>query len=220
MISIIKDCIDPLILIISPLLPEHQISHETKLSIKSNKIKYKWISFSSNRKHAANVQAGLDEYKSQFGKLPEYIQVLDRDIICGRKMLDRLYNHLIKQPENVGFSYCSFAYKGFINVSFPPMKYDINKLRVNNYISSNSLYRIKAIEDVGGFVMEEDIHRLSDWAMWLKMYNHGYIGSICYDTSFIAMSTKDDISAGKMDEFITTKKLIYERYIHPFLSIS
>jgi len=213
MIKVIKDCKNPLILIITPLLPEHDISFETKQSIKSNKSQYKWISFASNKKHAANVQAGLDEYKSQYGVLPEYIQILDRDIICGRKMIDRLYKCLVDLPDNIGYSYCSFEYKGYINLSFPPMKFDIERLKKGNYISSCSLYKTKAIEDVGGFVTDFDTNRLSDWALFLKLAIHNYIGRICYDTSFIAMSTEKDISAGSLIEYQIAKKIIQERYI-------
>jgi hypothetical protein len=215
MLKIIHDNKNPLILVISPLLPEHDISEETKKSIRSNKVQYKWISFASNKKHAANVQDGLIAYKSWFGQLPPYIQVLDRDIICGRKMIDRLYKNLIKQPDNVGYSYCSFEYKGHINLAFPPMKFDIEKLKRGNYISSCSLYRTSVVEAVGGFVTELKYHRMSDWALWLKMYNQGYIGSICYDTSFIAMSTEKDISAGSPIEYHITKEHIIKDFIKP-----
>ena len=213
MIDIVKNCKDPLVLVISPLLPEHDISSETKQSIRSNKIQYKWVSFASNRKHADNVQAGLDAYEMFYGPFPPYIMVLDRDIILGRKMIDRLYNTLIKQNDNVGYSYCPFEYRGHVNAKFPPMKFDIEKLKQANYISSNSLYKSSVVKAVGGFVTELKYHRLSDWAMWWRMYKKGYIGSICYDTSFIAMSTEKDISAGSSEEYHTTRDLIIQDFI-------
>jgi hypothetical protein len=213
MIKVIKDCKNPLVLVITPLLPEHEISNETRISIKSNKIYYKWISFTSNRKHAANVQAGIDTYKIEYGQLPEYLLILDRDIICGRKMIDRLHKVLFDEPKNIGFSYCSFEYKGHINIRFHASPYDIDRLQKGNYISSNSLYRTSVIDDVGGFIVEEQYHRLSDWAMWLKIYNYGYIGTPCYDTSFIAISTEKDISAGSNEEYQITKKIVQDNFI-------
>ncbi len=166
-------------------------------------------------KHATNVQAGLDEYKKQFKSFPPYIQILDRDIILGRNFLDKMLSTIEKTDGNIGFVYSPFEYKGYINVTFPPRVYDINFLMNNNYISSNSLYKSEAIERVGGFVTDIRIHRLSDWAMWLKMYKFGYIGQLCPNAFFTAISSPSDISAGGQEEYLTTKKLIIEEFVKP-----
>jgi len=76
------------------------------------------------------------------------------------------------------------------------------------------------VDRVGGFVVDEDVHRLSDWAMWLKCYKAGYVGKLCADTSFTAMSTKDDISAGSNEEYKRTKEIIIERFIKPIYQSS
>ena len=212
MIKIIKQDKDSRILIVSPLLTGHTISNETFHSIKSNTIPYTWITSEGPFKHARNVQEGINEYKTIYDSLPPYLQILDRDIILERKFLDRMYEVLHKSADNVAFSYCGFSYRGHINVTFQPRPYSIQQLMKGNYISSNSLYKNDVIEKVGGFVVEEKYHRLSDWCMFRKLYKHGYIGICCYKTGFIAMSTKDDISAGGNEEYQQTYKLVMKDF--------
>ncbi len=206
------------ILIITPLFTGHKISGETKTTIKRNKISYTWVSYMSEMKHAANVQKGLNSYRKKTGSItPPYVMVLDRDIILSRHAIDKMFDVIEKSDKNVGWVYCPFEYKGHINISFPAQEFDINKLLKGNYISSNSLYKTSMIDRVGGFVTETEMNRLSDWAMWLKCYKFGYIGKVCPQASFIAISTKDDISAGSSNEYSTTKELVVERYIKPLM---
>lgn len=222
MLKVLKQGKSKELLVITPLFTGHKISSETKTSIKKNNIDFTWISYEGSGKHASNVQAGLDQFKKQFNFLPKYIQIIDRDIILSRNMLDKLYDTIqrssVKSNHKCAFSYCPFSYKGYINITFPPILYDIDKLLKKNYISSNSMYLTAAVEDVGGFVTNEKYHRTSDWAMFLKLYLNGYIGSLCANTSFIAMSTKNDISAGSNEEYHLTQQLIYRDFIVPIIS--
>ncbi len=212
---------DAKILVVTPLLSGHSISGETKTTIRRNKTPYIWASYMGPDKHALNVQKGISAYRKKIGGvIPAYIFVLDRDIILGRGTLDKLYSVLTKAEKNVGWCYCPFEYKGFVNVKFPAMEFNIQRLVQQNYISSNSLYRTNMLERVGGFVVDEDTHRLSDWAMWLKCYRQGYIGKLCQDASFIAMSTAGDISAGSTQEYSITRELVMERYIKPLLQMN
>ena len=202
------------ILIVTALYTGHAVSGETKTTIRRNKTPYIWISYMSDGKHATNVQKAISAYRKKVGGIiPPYIFVLDRDIICGRHMLDKMINVLGKADKNIGFCYCPFEYSGHINIKFPPMEYDINTLVHGNYISSNSLYKTSMVERVGGFVVEEKYHRMSDWAFFIKSFTYGYIGKLCPDASFIAMSTAQDISAGSNEEYINTKKLIQSDFI-------
>jgi len=216
MLKIIHEDKEPKILVITPLLTGHTISKDTKNSIKRNEIPYIWVSYTGDGKHAKNVQNGLDTFINKY-PIPKYIQILDRDIILGRFFLDRMYEALVNTKEDIGFTYCPFEYRGFINIQFPPQKYDIERLLVGNYISSNSLYKTEVINKVKGFVVQEIYHRLSDWAMFLKLYYYGYIGTLCDKTQFTAVSTKDDISAGSREEFEKTAKLIRIDFGRPII---
>lgn len=209
---------DPQILVITPLLTGHSISGETKTTLKRNKVPLVWASYMSDGKHAFNVQHGLQSYrKYTSGKVPPYLFVLDRDIVMGRHMLDRMLKLLHTTPKTVGWCYVPFEYSGHINVRFPSQPFDVNRLLHGNYISSNSLYKMEMIDRVGGFVTEEEVHRLSDWAMWLKCIRFGYSGILCPDTSFVAISTPNDISSGSNEEYQQTHRRVVEQFVTPLL---
>lgn len=213
MLKIIRECKNPDILIITPLLTGHTISRETKISIKRNDIPYIWASYTSENKHAYNCQAGIDSFYKQFKYLPRYIFILDRDIICDRNMLDKFYKIITISNNQVAYVYCGFEYKGHINLKIPATIYNITALKLQNYISSNSLYKTDALLKVGGFVTDTDTHRISDWATFLKFAINGYKGILCANTSFIAISSPNDISAGNIQEYRSARKLIEERFI-------
>jgi hypothetical protein len=213
MLKIITKHKKPEILVMTPLLTGHKISGETRTTIKRNTTPYTWASFESNRKHAANCQAGIEEFQKQYKFLPKYIFILDRDIILGRGLIDKLYNLLKITEPNVGYAYCPFEYKGYVNHKVPPKIWSSTELKKNNFISSNSLIKTEMWKKIGGYVTEEKYHRLSDWSFWLKAYNNGYKGILCENTSFIAMSTENDISAGDKNEHRITKELIIKDFI-------
>jgi hypothetical protein len=213
-LKIVKECKDPLILVVTPLFTGHHISRETKVSIKRNDTPFLWISYEGSDKHAANCQNGIYAFHREFHYLPKYIQILDNDITLGRYMLDRLVDILDKTNDDIAYAYCGFEYKGHINLKIPVCDYDLNKLKQRNYISSNSLYKTDVLDKVRGFVTDYDTNRLSDWAMFLKLAINKYKGVFVPSTSFIAMSTKNDISAGSNEEFFSAKQLIQERYIN------
>lgn len=212
MIKILHEDKNAEILVITPLLTGHEISDYTTKTIKTSTIPYIWVSYEDKYKHAKNVQMGLNEYKKQYGNLPKYIQVLDRDIVLGRKFLDRMYDVINISPTNYAFTFCSFQYSGYINMAFRAVPFSHEHLKKGNYISSNSMYKSEAIEKVGGFVTEEKYHRLSDWAFFRKLCQYNYIGQPCYTTSFTAISTEKDISAGGQDEYVETYRLIIKDF--------
>jgi hypothetical protein len=210
--------------VITPLFEGHEISNETKQSIKRNdSTSYTWISFTGLGKHAFNVQRGLEEYITLSEKypkkyiIPEYMMILDRDIILGRYYIDRMLECIKGTPDNIGFVYSPFEYKGYINIKFPVINYDINRLMMGNYISSNSLYKLKMVRDVGGFITDEKYHRLSDWAFFLKAYKNGYVGKSCANAFFTAISTENDISAGSKEEYNKTRVEVYKDFIKPLI---
>jgi hypothetical protein len=218
MLRIIQESKNPEVLILTPLLTGHKISRETRNTIRRNNIPFVWASYEGDGKHADNVQKGLECYISNH-KNPPYFQIIDNDIILGRGMIDKLYNRLRKTPKEIAFAFCPFSYKGYINVDFPARNYDINDIMRNNYISSNSLYKMDAILDVGGFVTELKYHRLSDWCMWLKFYIHKYYGVVVENTSFVAISANTNISAGSIDEFEICKREVIKDFILPIIKI-
>lgn len=202
------------LLVITPLLPKHKISKITKKTIKRNGTKLTWITSCGRNNIPKNVEYGLEWYVSKY-KIPKYILPLDRDIELGRYMIDRLVKKLKTQPHQIAFAYAGFEFRGSINKKFPAKTYNINKLVKDNYISSNSLMRYDALKNVGGMVIDDEMVRLLDWALWLKFFYHGYIGINVPEASFIAYSTPDDISAGTLLDYQIKKNRVIKNYIEP-----
>lgn len=215
-IKIIKQDKGSKILVVTPLLPGHKISKETKVTLRRNKTPITWISSMGNNNIPTNAQLGINWYKRKYGDLPEYYLMLDNDIMLGRKALDRLYEKLKETPYHIGYAYASFKYEGYTNRNFPAIPFDINRLVKANYISSNSLFKMSVIEEVG-LVTDEQFQRLLDWAFLLKAYSKGYMGIPCPEASFVAQSTKNDVSAGDNTDYKIKSHRVYEHFIKPLL---
>lgn len=216
MIKIIQKVKNPKILVVTPLLPDHNISKITKKTLKRNNVDFDWISSSDDRNIPENVLEAVHWYKNKYGMLPPYHMMIDRDIEAGRGLLDRLYKKLDKQPENIGYCYATFQFKGHVNANFPAISFDINRLLQGNYISSNSLFRSNVIENVG-LVTDDKYKRLLDYAFLLKCFKYGYIGIPEPNAWFVVHSTKNDISAGSRDDYILKYKRVYQDFIVPLI---
>ena len=215
-IKIVKECQNPEVLVVTPLLPDHKISKITKKTFNRNETPIYWLSSAGNNNIPTNALEGIKWYKNEFGKLPPYYIMIDRDIELGRGMLDRLYEKLRKNPA-IGYCYATFQFKGYMNIDFPAMPFDINRLVQCNYISSNSLFRSNVIEQVG-LVTDNKYKRLLDYAFLLKCFKIGYVGIPEHNAWFIAHSTKDDISAGSQEDYKEKYMRVYEDFIKPLYS--
>ena len=215
---VIKECKDPELLIVTPLLPDHEVSRETKVSMKRNKTKYTWIKSYGNSNIPTNALEAIKWYKS-FKSLPPYYIMIDRDVTVGRGMLDKLIETLKKfeWAEKVGYAYASFEFKGHINQKFPADPFDINRLLQSNYISSNSMFKSSVIEEIG-LVTDEKYKRLLDYAFLLKCFERGYLGVPVPQASFVAQSTKNDVSAGSNDDYMVKYKRVFEDFIKPIIN--
>lgn len=217
MIKIIQEVKDPEILVVTPLLPGHKLSGITKKTLKRNKVPFYWITSEGDQNIPKNALQGIQWYKNNKGKLPLYIQFIDRDIEAGRGLLDRLFMRLDKTGLNIGFAYASFKYRGRINADFPAISYDINRLIQSNYISSNSMWKSGVIEHVG-LVTDDKYKRLLDWAFLIKAYSYGYVGVPEPAANFIAHSTENDISAGSQEDYMIKHKRVWQDFVVPLLN--
>ena len=216
-ICVQTECKNPEVLVVTPLLPDHEVSRETKVSIKRNKIKYTWVKSYGDKNIPSNALEAIRWYKS-FKKLPPYYIMIDRDIILGRGMLDKLVAKLKSFAcfDKVGYAYATFEFKGHINQKFNADPFDINRLLKANYISSNSMFRSDVIEKVG-LVTDEQYKRLLDYAFLLKAFKMGYLGVPAPEASFVAQSTKNDVSAGSQQDYVVKYKRVFENFIRPII---
>jgi len=219
-ICIMKECKNPEVLVVTPLLPDHEISRETKISIKRNRTQFAWIKSYGDKNIPANAMEAIKYYKS-FKPLPPYYLMVDRDIVLGRGMIDKLVGMLKthSQFKQAGYAYASFEFQGHVNQKFPADPFDINRLLQANYISSNSLFRSEVIEEVG-LVTDDKYKRLLDYAFLLKCFKAGYVGLAVPQASFVAKSTKNDISAGSQEDYVTKYKRVFEDFIQPIINNS
>ena len=218
MFSVLQKCKDPQLLVLTPLLPNHKISKETKTHLKRNDIEFDWVSYASHNNIPTNASLALENYKKKFpNQKINYIIMIDRDIIPSRNMLYNMYNTLSKSKKDVAYCYCNFEFRGKVNRAFKHIEFNAINLLRSNYISSNSMIKLDKLEEIGGFVIDPDLKRLLDWALWLKFLNAGYSGILCNSVSFIAESKTGDVSTGSDHEYWTKYKLVKERFIDPML---
>jgi len=217
-ICVVTECKDPEVLVVTPLLPNHEVSRETKVSLKRNKTRYTWVKSYGDNNIPVNALEAIKWYKS-FKALPPFYLMVDRDITMGRGMIDKLVATLKKYAEfdQVGYAYASFEFKGHVNQKFNADPFDIDRLLQANYISSNSLFRSSVIEKVG-LVTDDKYKRLLDYAFLLKAFKMGYLGVPCPEASFVASSTKNDISAGSQQDYVVKYKRVFEDFIKPIIN--
>ena len=206
----------PEVVVVTPLLPGHKISRETKVTIKRNKIPFIWIKSIGKNNIPKNVSLGVEHIIPKYHSI-NYVLPLDRDIVLGRGMIDKMYISIKNSPPHIGYTYASFEFKGVVNKAFPAEPFNINKLVTTNYISSNSMIKLTALGEIDGFVVGEKYKRLLDWCMWLKMYDKGIYGLPCPNASFIAISSASDISAGSNEEYKIKAKHVFNDFIQPMI---
>jgi hypothetical protein len=204
------------ILAITPLLPGHKISKETKIGLKRSDCLFSWVSYESSNNIPTNVSAGIEEFKRRYKK-PKYVIIIDRDIIPCRNMLMKMEQTLSRANNEIVYCYANFEFAGEVNARFYGLEFEPMKLLNSNYISSNSLIKYDKLTEIGGFITDNKYKRLLDWALWLTFLKHGYYGILCKEANFIAMSDKNSVSAGTQEEYKLKYKLIKEDIIKPML---
>jgi hypothetical protein len=226
-LTVIREDKNPEVLIVTPLWPGHKISRETKKTIKRNDTPISWYSYSDYNNIPQNWWSAIRELRSRKKKLPKYFLPLDRDIILGRYMIDRMVNVFEGRgnlrtrnrviPAHTAYIYCNFEFKGTVNREFLAEPFDINRLTKGNYISSNSLMNLDTLEFIGGPVTDPQYVRLLDWALWLKFAQFGYIGHPCKEANFVAISSENDISAGSPEDYQLKHQRVHEDFVKPLI---
>jgi hypothetical protein len=218
-VTVIHEDENPEVLVVTPLWPGHEISKDTKTTIKRNDIKYLWIASEGPHNIPTNAKMGIKWAKQHKEKLPPYYLMIDRDITLGRHMIDRMAVNLAnahsKYP-NIAYTYANFEFKGHINKEFPARKFNPNALMRGNYISSNSMFLSDVVEEIG-LVTDDHFKRLLDWCFLLKLFYYDHFGTPCANASFVVNSTKDDISAGSNMDYQQKVMRVNEYFIRPIL---
>jgi len=204
------------ILAITPLLPGHKISKETKIGLKRSDILFNWVSYEANQNIPTNVTCGIEEFKRRY-KDPKFVMIIDRDIIPNRNMLRKIRETLHRTGDDIAYCYANFEFKGTVNARFVGLEFNPMNLLNSNYISSNSMIKYEKLKEVGGFVTDNKYRRLLDWALWLKFLAAGYHGILCKDAYFIAISDENTVSAGTKEDYQSKYLRVKEDFVKPML---
>lgn len=221
MLNVLQKVTNPSVLVITPLRVNDEIMPCLFETIKLNDVPFDWVSFASSANSAKNTQLGLDAYQAEFNTLPEFVIKLDNDLELRKNYLDRLTNNLLAKRRGskmFAYSYSSFQFKGSVNLKFKCIPFDKQALLKSNYISACSLIHTSTLMNLGGFVTDERYVRLLDWALWLKMLSHGFVGSSVPTAGFIAYSSPNSVSAGSALDYAKKRALIQQDFIVPILS--
>jgi len=214
-VKVLKENKNSDLLVVTPLLPSHKISRDTKVTIKRNQLPFTWISVSDNQNIPTNVSNGLDWFRKEHHK-PKYILPLDNDVVLGRNMIDRMYNNIESVKHGaIAYTYSNFKFQGSVNAEFPARPFDIKKIIEHNYISSNSMIKVTCLDRVGGFVMDDQYKRLLDWCLWLKFLYHGYVGLASPNASFVAISSSDSVSDGSDMDYNVKRNRVLKDFVEP-----
>ena len=218
MIEFIEYRDNPELLLITPLRFGDTIMDKTINSITNNKTSFHWIKFEGDGNPYKNMDTALKIYLKT-RHMPKYVMKMDNDIIAKEGMLDKMFDVLETTEPSIAYTYCSFEFTGFVNVRFDAREFDDEMLCRSNYISSMSMIKSKALEDIGGVITDDKYYRLLDWALWLKFLNNGYIGKPVYDTFFTAIAGKNSVSAGSNEDYQVKAQRIYNDFIKPYLNL-
>ena len=117
----------------------------------------------------------------------EYLFFLDSDVFLQNYALEALLNALLENP-NAAFAYGNFQWgKNLIAGG----RFNINKLKEKNYISTMSMIRRK---NFPGF--DESLKRHQDWDLWLTIAERGGEGIWVDEMLFETPMRANSISAG------------------------
>ena len=215
--KIIREDKNAKFLVITPLYTGHKISRDTKVTIKRNKYPFAWITAEGKNNIPTNTWNGMEWYLDLKNEVPNYYIMIDNDIKLGRYMLDRLYDKLYGSAADVAYAYASFKFTGAIEKAFPAVQWDINKLIMHNYISSNSMFKTTALYDIGP-VLDDKYKRLLDWGLLLKMFlERGWMGIPCPEANFEAVASPESISAGSNQDYDIKRRRIIEDFCKPII---
>lgn len=153
-----------------------------------------------------NSDGGLAPKKRNDGfkkSTQPYVFFCDDDILLPANYLESLYNNLLKQPKNIGYTYT--GYEGIVlNPVTHPMRgnfkiqsviFDPNALKNANYISTMSLMRREIFPQ-----FDENLKRFQDWDIYLTLLNKGIYGILTKNITFFAYYLDEGITSNSNNQ--------------------
>lgn len=154
------------------------------LSLSQTYEDYSHLTVESEANASVNRNCGADMTESEF------LLFLDADVTLVDDFLQVMVETLDRHPE-ASYTYCSYTRAGELKGVEGGGAFDADRLRASNFVSTMSLVRRSAFNAVGGF--NEDLERLQDWDLWLRMLDRDLIG-VEAPTTFTAEYRAGDVS--------------------------
>ena len=216
MYKVIRKSKSPKYLVITPLKTGDKISKKTKKSVKRNKLPFDWVSYESDCNIPTNTTLALEQYRKKCGHGVDYIIKIDNDVYMDNGLLDEMYYVLKNSSDNVGYVYCGFSFIHELGMKTTFNKeFNVSDLLQHNYISSNSMIKVDALDKVGGFVTNMGYERLLDWALWLRFLYHGYVGVRVGTKGFVTPLNKNGVSSRGLNDYQIKRQRVIKDFVLP-----
>lgn len=142
----------------------------------------------------------------------EYFIYVDDDLGLNPAFLFTLISALDMHPKTA-YAYCDFQWKGHFQHRQQAIPFDSEVLRQQPYISMMSMFRMSCLLQVEQPLIDEELERLEDWALFLKLLNHGYQGLyIPGFMGFYAYSKEGDNSARGIKDYRRWEAIVKQKY--------
>jgi len=202
------------LLICSPLRLGEKINSICKPVLLAQKnIKFVWTSFASKGNASYNRMKCYNRTKQQYPDHSfKYVIFIDRDILwVYEKALNEMLTTLENSGPEIAFSYCSFKYIGDIQHSFYADEFNLRRLLQNgNYISTMSMIKISAFNQIGGF--DVSLKRFQDWDLWIR-FGLNFFEGLPVNPGFCFFHAITDFKRSISSKPITSKDLKFlEKY--------
>ena len=151
----------------------------------------------------------------------KYIVFCDADKKYAPPFLSKLLFALKDTPMDVGYVYCDFYEYGERTRFHTSGVFNATRLKQNNFIDMSALIRRDAFL---GF--DEELGRLQDWDLWLRMLANGYRGIYLDEVLFIhklrpeSITRIDDMDeTGQSPSYHAARTAMLERHKHTIKAI-
>lgn len=173
----------PRVAVVIPLRATDEVLPQTTASLEAQSFRdFSVTVIKSEHSAGTNRNEGARRTKSEF------LLFLDADVALQPTFLEDMVLALDAYPA-ASYAYCSYERAGYLTGRVWSEPFNPITLERDNYISTMSLIRRKHFV---GF--NEELDRLQDWELWLRMLDAGYTGVLVDGIGFTAYYKSGDLS--------------------------
>lgn len=157
--------------------------------------------------HSGSAAARNFGYQKSTG---EYVFFCDADVVFLKDDALEKMAKVLDENQNKAFCYSSFKF-GW--KKFPGVKFDTEKLKQNNYISTMSLVRREWLQKLSDKPWDENLKKFQDWDLWLSIVENGGEGILIPEFLWQAKS------GGTMSKWLPGRKFNFYKFLPWFKDV-